>query len=106
MGGSRSAPESRVNRQRANRALLEAIAAVWDLVPDQRFGQFVMNLSRDPRGGFQDTWEWKHGRWHERLDVAYRTWASTARYEDFDTGDSGALPDSVVAACPPPEEEK
>lgn len=61
-------------RQRVNRALLDALLAVWDQVPDQRFGQFVMNLSRT-EGGFADTWEWQHGDWHRRLDEAYRTWA-------------------------------
>jgi len=65
---------TRENRIRANHALLDAIAAVWDEVPDQRFGQLVKNLSREP-GGFADTWEWKHGAWYDRLKDAYRTWA-------------------------------
>ena len=54
------------DRRRANRALLDALEAVWSLCPDQRFGQLVMNLSREP-GGFADTWEWKHGAWYDAL---------------------------------------
>lgn len=60
-------PES---RRRANRRLLDNLAALWDEVPDQRLGQLVMNLSREPRGsesGFADTWEWKHGTWLARI---------------------------------------
>ncbi len=63
------------NRRAANRQLVEALVAVWDRVPDQRFGQFVMNLSREP-GGFADTWEWNHGTWHSKLAHAQQTWAS------------------------------
>jgi hypothetical protein len=48
------------SRQRANRDLLTTLLVVWDQVPEQRFGQLVMNLSRE-RDGFADTWEWKHG---------------------------------------------
>jgi hypothetical protein len=44
-------------------------------VPDQRFGQIVMNLSRI-EGGFADTWEWGHGDWYRRIEEAYRGWAS------------------------------
>ena len=65
------------NRRRANHKLLETIGAVWDEVPEQRFGQFLMNLSRI-EGGFADTWEWKHGDWYTRMDAAYRTWAKPA----------------------------
>lgn len=61
-------------RRRANRNLLNALVEVWDAVPDQRFGQFVMNLSREP-GGFADTWEWGHAAWRERLEEARKTWA-------------------------------
>lgn len=61
---------------RANRHLLDTLLAVWDQVPDQRFGQFVMNLARED-GGFADTWEWKHGVWLTKLDEAFRTWART-----------------------------
>ena len=63
-------PES---RRRANRYLLDALAALWDAYPDQRFGQLVMNLSRT-EGGFADTWEWKHGEWHERIGETAEKW--------------------------------
>ena len=63
------------SRQRANRDLLTTLLAVWDQVPEQRFGQLVMNLSRE-RDGFADTWEWKHGAWYEHLHEAARTWAA------------------------------
>jgi len=56
----------RERRIRANHHLLAALAALWDQYPDQRFGQLVMNLAREP-GGFADTWEWKHGEWSERI---------------------------------------
>ena len=55
-------PES---RKRANRALIEKLVSLWDIVPEQRFGQLVMNLSREP-GGFADTWEWSHADWRVR----------------------------------------
>jgi hypothetical protein len=57
-------------RKAANRRLLDGLAALWDTVPDQRFGQLVMNLSRT-EGGFADTWEWKHGEWLERIQELY-----------------------------------
>ncbi len=77
MNGFGSAPATRDAQRRANRRLLDVLAAVWDEVPEQRFGQFVMNVSRDP-DGFADTWEWKHGEWHARLVRAYREWAKPA----------------------------
>jgi len=46
---------------------------LWDAYPDQRFGQLVMNLSRT-EGGFADTWEWKHGEWHERIGETAEKW--------------------------------
>ena len=63
------------SRRRANHSLLDAIQAIWDEVPEQRFGQLIMNLSREP-GGFADTWEWRHGEWYGRCDQAYKTWAN------------------------------
>ena len=65
----------REERIRANHRLLDCFVALWDSVPDQRFGQLVKNLSREP-GGFADTWEWKHGEWFDRmiaLDEQYRS---------------------------------
>ncbi len=70
----RPAAIARDGRIRANHQMLEGLGALWDQVPDQRFGQLVMNLSSEP-GGFTDTWEWKHGDWRERIEEAYRTWA-------------------------------
>lgn len=60
-------PES---RKRANKSLVEAFLQLWDTDQDQRFGQLVMNLSREP-GGFADTWEWNHGQWLERIGEYY-----------------------------------
>ncbi len=61
------------NRRRANRQLLDCLAALWEVVPDQRFGQLVMNLSRTD-GGFADTWEWSHIQWSTRINDAYHSW--------------------------------
>lgn len=66
------------NRRRANHRLLDAIAALWDAYPDQRFGQLVMNLSR-VEGGFADTWEWKHGEWLDRIGVTAEEWQNAER---------------------------
>lgn len=63
------------SRRRANRYLLDVLVAVWDAVPEQRFGQFVMNLSRI-EGGFADAWEWSHQDWLNKLDEASRSWAA------------------------------
>jgi hypothetical protein len=60
--------------------MLEQLAAVWDEVPYMRFGQFVMNLSRDEHG-FADTWEWKLNRWYSELDEASGSWAKPAPAE-------------------------
>ena len=60
-------------RQRANRLLLDHLLTLWDAVPDWRFGQLVMNLSREP-GGFADTWEWSHSQWRERIEKEYAAW--------------------------------
>lgn len=68
-----SAAESQEQRRRANRILLDQLIALWDVVPDQRFGQLVMNLSREP-GGFADTWEWSHADWRKRIEKEYATW--------------------------------
>lgn len=39
---------------------------------DQRFGQFVKNLSRDPRTGeFRDIWNWENSTWRELLEAAW-----------------------------------
>ena len=62
------------SRRRANRHLIEKLIALWDIVPEQRFGQLVMNLSREP-GGLADTWEWGHADWRLRMDEAWKEWA-------------------------------
>ena len=69
------AKETGANRRQANRVLVEALLGLWDRVPDQRFGQLVMNLSREP-GVFPDTWEWSNADWHRRIEEAMRTWAT------------------------------
>ncbi len=81
-------PHNQENRKRANRQLLEALVQVWDRVPDQRFGQFVKNLTRDDTG-FADPWEWKHGEWFDRLQKASETWA-TLHTEPHNHGLEGA----------------
>ncbi len=68
------------SRRLANQRLLDVLIAVWDYVPEQRFGQFVMNLSRTDEG-FADTWEWSHNRWIEELEKAHKTWAQGAMSE-------------------------
>lgn len=65
---------TRENRIQANRRLLETLADLWDAYPDMRFGQLVMNLSREP-GGFADTWEWGHATWRERIEKSWAEWA-------------------------------
>jgi hypothetical protein len=64
------------NRRRANHNVLVALEALWDQYPDQRFGQLVMNLSRDPGGGFHDTWEWHHQRWFDAIGDAHMEWSN------------------------------
>lgn len=68
---------TRENRLSANRRLLESLTALWDTVPDQRFGQLLMNLART-EGGFEDTWEWTHAQWRTRIDEAYNEWQASA----------------------------
>lgn len=69
-----SAPRwTREDRIRANHTLLDSLRALWDEYPDMRFGQLVMNVSREP-GGFADTWEWGHQTWRERIDKTYYAW--------------------------------
>jgi hypothetical protein len=63
------------SRKRANAVLLDAVRALWDANPEQRFGQLVMNLSREP-GGFSDTWEWSNAYWHQRIQESYENWAA------------------------------
>lgn len=63
-------------RQRANRAVLEGLAALWDAHPDWRFGQLVMNLSRDRDGAFQDTWEWSNAYWNRKVEAEFKRWSS------------------------------
>ena len=50
------------------RPFLAALGEVWERNPDQRFGQLVMNLSREP-GGFADTWEWENDEWFQRMEA-------------------------------------
>lgn len=45
---------------------LRALESVWKQHPDQRFGQLIMNLSRD-QDGFADTWEWEEDDWLARM---------------------------------------
>lgn len=46
---------------------LEALGTLWKKFPDWRFGQLVMNLSRDENNEFPDTWEWEEDAWLERI---------------------------------------
>ena len=56
------------------RPFLRGLEALWEVVPDQRFGQLIMNLSREP-GGFADVWEWDCSEFNRRIEEAYETWA-------------------------------
>lgn len=68
--GDHDAANQQESRRRANHALASALLALWDMVPEERFGQFVMNLSRTD-DGFADTWEWKHGAWLDAIQRRY-----------------------------------
>lgn len=57
---------------------LAAIEAAWLADPDQRFGQLVMNLSREP-GGFADTWNWENSEWLRRIEDYLRVAAAGER---------------------------
>lgn len=56
-----------------NRDVLRALGELWGTVPEQRFGQLVMNISREP-DGFADTWEWSNDVWIERIVKTYSEW--------------------------------
>lgn len=65
---------TRLQRRADNELVVDAIAVLWQRVPEQRFGQLVMNLSRE-QGGFADTWEWSNETWLRRIEEATKTWA-------------------------------
>lgn len=46
---------------------LEKLAQLWKRHPDQRFGQLVMNLTRDKKGNFMDPWEWEEDVWEMKI---------------------------------------
>jgi hypothetical protein len=46
--------------------LIDELEALWREVPEQRFGQLLMNLARTP-DGFADTWEWDAAEYHSRI---------------------------------------
>jgi hypothetical protein len=52
------------------RPLCDDIARVWSLpqFTDERFGQFIINLTRDSEGVPQDPWNWEEEEWQARLD--------------------------------------
>lgn len=45
---------------------LEKFAELWKKVPDWRFGQLIMNLTRTPTG-FADPWDWEESDWEEAI---------------------------------------
>lgn len=47
---------------------LAALGDVWKDHPDMRFGQLVMNLSREEDNTFPDTWEWEDDEWVTRME--------------------------------------
>jgi hypothetical protein len=49
---------------------LRALGDAWKADPDQRFGQLVMNLTRNERGQFEDPWEWEDSEWYRRMQRA------------------------------------
>ena len=48
-------------------AFLTTLGAFWHLHPDYRFGQLIMNLTRDAKGGFEDPWHWEEDEWLYRI---------------------------------------
>jgi hypothetical protein len=86
-------------RRHANANLLEALSALWDAVPYQRFGQLVMNLSREP-GGFSDTWEWSHTDWRERTEKAYKEWTTEPADRTGHDSSAGRIGDSIEDVTP------
>lgn len=46
---------------------LRELEAFWRARPDWRFGQLIMNLSRDGQGGFLDIWEWDWNPFSRRM---------------------------------------
>ena len=49
---------------------LEKLGAFWKTVPDWRFGQLIMNLSRNDDNSFPDTWEWEESEWEKKIEEA------------------------------------
>lgn len=47
--------------------VLDALRALWLEFPDYRFGQLVMNLSRNEAGIIQDPWEWEEETWLRKI---------------------------------------
>lgn len=54
------------------RPFIRALSALWLLVPDQRFGQLVMNLTRDENGRFEEPFNWEESEWLRRIDAYYQ----------------------------------
>lgn len=50
------------------RWFLDKLGDVWEQHSDERFGQFVMNLTRDRSGSFQDPWNWEEDEWLRALE--------------------------------------
>lgn len=49
-------------------AFLAELGHVWKKYPDLRFGQLVMNLTRNRQGNFQDPFYWEEDEWLHRLE--------------------------------------
>lgn len=47
---------------------LERLGKFWKTVPDQRFGQLIMNISRNNDNSFPDTWGWEEDDWEKKIE--------------------------------------
>lgn len=54
------------------RPFLNALEDLWTANPDLRFGQLVMNLTRDDTGAFTDAWGWENSQWLRRVEREWR----------------------------------
>jgi hypothetical protein len=57
------------------RKFLYKLGDFWEEYPDLRFGQLVMNLSRENEG-FADIWEWDVETFNKRINKLRREWVA------------------------------
>ena len=59
---------------------LEKLGELWKTVPNWRFGQLIMNLCRDGKGFFEDSWGWENDEWEKRIEE----WGKKDKHEPTD----------------------